>query len=228
MPESKKDPMKWLKQVADLNAQLKGRYSAPRPELKQALKLSDSQITDLLNLKNCFDPPAIDKVRRAAKGTPSYKLSSRCALALAGLIGRVDDFRRVFHEALDMVLAHRLKTRKIMGLVDHILSGKPAKDFDPSRIKRKTRSDKKITPRLSSGQAPRQSPGQVGSGESGAPGKNEGGLTPEQRSLSHAAELGLKTRKALIAGFTFLFQLFVVVAFFWLIGKVACVVVHHM
>ncbi len=143
MPESKQDPMKWLKQVADLNAYLNGRYTAPRPELKEALKLSDSQITDLLNLKNCFDQPAIDKVRKAAKGKPGFALSSRSALALAELRGRVDDFRRVFHEALDVVLTHRLATLKTTGLVNHILSGKPAKDFDPSQVKRKTRSDKK-------------------------------------------------------------------------------------
>jgi hypothetical protein len=143
MPGLVPKSLNWLNQLEDLNNLLQTNLSPTRKVLRDALRLGDSQITDLQNLKPCFDPLAIEKIRQVALATPPFILSSRSALELASLKNKVPDLPKAVHDALDQVLPHRMGKRHIEALVEHMVSGKPAAEFDHTKVKYKKR--KKVT-----------------------------------------------------------------------------------
>ena|GEM_PF-1290132 len=125
----KPESLSWVDQMETLRAL---GPNASRADRKEALNVKESQITILNNLDDCFDPAAIEKVRQAAQANPPYILSSNSARALVWLKkNKVADLHGSVHAALDVILAHRLDTRHIKALVDWILSGKPAAEFNP-------------------------------------------------------------------------------------------------
>ncbi len=89
----------------------------------------------LLAINSCFDPVAIKKIRVAAKAIPIYELTFNNARAIGKLKGKVPDLDlpEVVHEVLDVTISKRLITIQIESLVAHVISGKPAKDFNPSQ-----------------------------------------------------------------------------------------------
>jgi hypothetical protein len=128
-PES----LSWVDQLETLRAL---GPTANRTDCKKALNVKDSQITILNNLDDCFDPAAIEKIRQAAKSDPPYILSSGNAKALVGLKKKkISDLHGSVHAALDVIFARRLTTKQIEALVEWIISGKPASEFDPKTAK---------------------------------------------------------------------------------------------
>ncbi len=117
----------WLDRLEDLKKHLQAKPNSKTPEIQKALKLEKSQVYEFLKLNDCFDLPAIQKVRSAMP----YFMSFRNALALAGLNGKVGDLPGAFHPALDLVLTRELTTIQIEYLVEWIVSGKPVGEFDP-------------------------------------------------------------------------------------------------
>lgn len=63
----KKESLIWLDQLDILRA----RPHAGRPELQKALNVRNSHITNLVSVKACFEPAAIEKVRQAASPQPT-------------------------------------------------------------------------------------------------------------------------------------------------------------
>ncbi len=143
MADEKLESIAWLDNLSILSAELKKKTPPDEEKLAETLKIGQRMLAFYIAIYHCFDPAAIVKVRKAAKANPPYELSLNSARVLARRDGKVNDLPGKFHEALDVVITHRLIPLKIKGLVDHILSGKPAKEFDPTRVKKKTRSDKK-------------------------------------------------------------------------------------
>ena len=125
-PES----LSWINQLETIRAL---GPNASRADRKKALNLSDGLVTAAINLEVCFDPAAIEKVRQASKVNPPYILSSKSAKALVGLKkAKVPDLTGSVHAALDITLSQRLTTRQIEALVEWIISGKSASEFDPN------------------------------------------------------------------------------------------------
>src|SRR5665213_1613093 len=91
-------------------------------------------ISFLLAIQACLDPAAIEKIRLAAKNTPKYTLSFNSARALSRLKKKVkaEDLSSLVHAALDVTLSLRLTTKQIESLVEWMVSGKPASEFDPN------------------------------------------------------------------------------------------------
>jgi hypothetical protein len=129
----KAESIVWVDQIEAIHAQYQRKPSSKRADLKDALNCRDSQLTILLKLDNCFDPAAIAKVRQAAKDPNPFILSSNSALALAGLKNKVktEELHGLIHASLDVIFALRLATKQIEALVEWIVSGKPASEFDP-------------------------------------------------------------------------------------------------
>jgi hypothetical protein len=128
----KPESLLWLDNLAAINAQLEKTPDATHAELGKALNIERTMVTKLSAINTCYDPAAIEKVRLAEKGNPSYTLSFNSAKALAGLKKTKARDLTVFHNALDITLFHRLKPLKIEALVAWIISGKPVSEFDPS------------------------------------------------------------------------------------------------
>jgi hypothetical protein len=127
-----KESLAWLDQIEVLRAQ---PPSASRADLQTTLNVKNSHISNLLKLKACFDPNAVEKVRQATLSDQPYTLSYNSALALAGLKKGGADFPTTFHTALDFTLSRRLATKHIKALVLWIASDKPVETFDPSQVK---------------------------------------------------------------------------------------------
>ncbi len=126
----KPESLIWADQIENLKGQTPVER---RSELKKAYDLSTSHITNLLTIKACFDQAAFDKVREAAESPNPYILSFSSAQALSGLKNKVkpEDLNGSVHVALDIIFSHRLDTRHIKSLVDWMIGGKPASEFDP-------------------------------------------------------------------------------------------------
>ncbi len=137
----------WLDKLVALKAQLEKTPSAKRAGLAKALKFSETFVAYLLTIHPVLDQAAIDKIRSANKDNPPFTLSFKSAQAFSGLRGGVPNPVAAGHEILDQVLAHHLTRRHIEALIDHIASGKPAKDFDHKKVRNK-RSKKPSTPTI--------------------------------------------------------------------------------
>jgi len=132
LPNINSESLEWLDNLAAITNQLEKNPDATHAELGKALNIDRGKITVLLAIKACLDPVAIEKVRQAAQANPPYTLSFNSARALAGLKKKkVSDFHGSVHAALDVIFAQRLETRHIKALVEWMLSGKPASEFDP-------------------------------------------------------------------------------------------------
>ncbi len=136
--------MAWLDNLTLLAKELKKNPPPNNDELAKTLKTSDRMLTIYFALNQCFDTVAINKIRMAAKATNPYELSLNSARALTSLRGKVDDVPKAANAALDVIISHRLIPLKIKGLLVHMASGKPVKDFDPTRVKRRSPSQKQI------------------------------------------------------------------------------------
>jgi hypothetical protein len=134
----------WPDQITYLHTRMKEKPSVTPDELKTELNVKDTHLGDLLKLKASFDPIALEKVCQTAKGNSSFNLSFNSAEILASLNGKVKDFPKEFQEALDLSLARHFKKGQIQALVTHIISGKPAKDFDPGNIPIKPKAPKRV------------------------------------------------------------------------------------
>ncbi len=143
MAGKRPESLAWLDDLDDLKAELKKDPSAVASKLAPILGKNRTKTTFLLALNNCLDPLALEKIIHAAEGNPPFTLSFNNAKVLSKLDENVADLPRVVHEVLDVAIKNDLVTLQINALVDHVISGKPAKDFDPKQVKRKTRSDKK-------------------------------------------------------------------------------------
>ena len=132
----------WLDQLPILAAEFQKIPLPTTEDLTKTLKAKPAMVSYLKTLNTLFDPATMDKVRQATQADPPYDLSFNNVRTLLGLKGRVKDFPAAFHEALDVVLARRLKTRHIENLVEWIASGNPAKDFDPKQARNKKRETK--------------------------------------------------------------------------------------
>ncbi len=137
MAEDNPESLGWLDKLAAIKAQLENTPSANRASLAKALNFSESIVAYLRPLIPVLDPAAVEKIRMAAKGNPPFILSFKGAHPLARLRGRVPDLALAVHDALDQILSRRFKKRHITALVNHIISSKPAKDFDPKTVKNK-------------------------------------------------------------------------------------------
>ena len=120
--------LNWLDQLDTLKA----NPNASRTELQEILGFGNTQITRLQALEDCFNSAAAEKVRQAAKADPPFILSSKSALALTSLNGKVTDLPATLHAALDLVLARRLKTEQIKALVKWIIQGNSQDTFQES------------------------------------------------------------------------------------------------
>ncbi len=143
MAKYKPKSRSWLDSLSALTAEREKNPSLKYPGLAKALNTSTGMIANFSALNDLFDPPAREKVRQAAEVIPSFDLSLNSALALTGLEGKVKDLPSAFHETLDEVLVRHYKTSHIKALVEWVVAGKPAKDFDP-KVKPKTQED--LTP----------------------------------------------------------------------------------
>src|SRR5665213_2381582 len=123
MSNIKPESLSWVDQLETLRTL---GPSASRADRKKALKVGHTQITHLISLEACFNQAAIAKVRQAAQATPPYILSFTSARALSGLKKRkVSDLTGSVHASLDVIFAHRLKTKKIKALVKSLVKGNP-------------------------------------------------------------------------------------------------------
>lgn len=117
----------WLKDLGALYAQLEKTPNASHGELAKALKLHRPDVSVLLALKPLFDPPTLEKVRKAASSEPSYKISFSSIKLLVGLRGNVPDYTQAGREALDQILAQRMLPGQITALVEKMTGGKSGK-----------------------------------------------------------------------------------------------------
>jgi len=125
----KSESLSWVDQLETIRAL---GPTASRTDKKKTLNLSDGLVTAVINLEACFDPAAVKKVRQAAQANPPFILSSNSAKALIGLKKRkVADLHGSVHAALDVIFVHRLTPKQIEALVNWMVSGKPASEFDP-------------------------------------------------------------------------------------------------
>jgi len=135
--------LSWLDQMDTL----KGNPNASRIELQKMLDLGNSQISNLRTLGDCFDPTAAEKVRQAAIAKPPFILSSKSALALSGLNGKVADLPASLHAALDVALARQLATGEIKSLVKWIIQGNSPESFKESAVPQKGSSSRLVESR---------------------------------------------------------------------------------
>ncbi len=150
MPEIQSEPLSWLKNLSSLVAEKAKNPKAKYPELADALKVSKPYVGFLSAIYECFDQAALERVRQAAQGSPSYTLSFNNARELAKLKGKVPDLPGAIHAALDLVLPRRLATKHIEALVDWMAEGKPISEFDPAKVKNKKKKPKKAVEPTSS------------------------------------------------------------------------------
>ncbi len=135
MEKSNLKSLAWLDKLSAFAAEREKNPDIPHAELAKALGHDKAMVSFLRSLNSCFDPAAVERVRQAAQGPHPFTLSFNSALELAKLNGKVPDLPGAFQDALEVVLARHLAKRHIKNLVDWIASGKPAKDFDPKKIK---------------------------------------------------------------------------------------------
>ncbi len=170
MENISQDSLNWLGDLNDLSKQARKDPTKSNTDLAKELGIHRGSVITLKVLITLLDPSAIEKIQKAARGKYPYTLSFRQATALARLEGGITGKPGIVHETLDMAIARRLTTKEILGLVAHVKSGKPAKEFDRTQVKRKTRSDKKV-------RIPRNQRQGVSGGESGTsigqPGERE-------------------------------------------------------
>jgi hypothetical protein len=88
MPPFRTETLDWLDKLAALKAQVEKTPDASYAKLAKAINDHKSNITFLMAIKACFDPAAIEKVKRAA---PSFILSFNSAKELSALNGKVAD-----------------------------------------------------------------------------------------------------------------------------------------
>ncbi len=146
----------WLDQLSAYALEHQKNPSALYEDQVKTLNISLGTLHNLRSLQRIFDPLAVEKVRKAAVSPPAgsltepahpnqvprlgasaqgpFKLSLRQALALTALDGKVPDLPKAVHEALDVILSRHLARRKIEALVVHMVSGKPASDFDHTKV----------------------------------------------------------------------------------------------
>jgi len=132
LAESKPESIDWLDKLATLTAERDKNPSVKIAELAKTLDISEGQVSNYSAIQKCFDKAALEKVRQAAQANPPHRLSFKSARALANLNGQVDDLSGSLQEALDVIYARHLLTKQIEALVEWMVSGKPAKDFDPN------------------------------------------------------------------------------------------------
>lgn len=162
MGEFKKESLGWLDRLAQLEIEVIKAPNANYAVLAKTLGISKGNLGNLMLIRAILDPEAIDKIRRAAlshkqqalpesasqpvavtqevEAHPGYILSLNCALALTKLKGNVPDLPKAVHEVLDEVISHRFRTKQISNLVAWVISGKSAKDFDPSHTQSITKA----------------------------------------------------------------------------------------
>jgi len=133
----KTEPLAWLDKLAALSAQLENTPTANPSELARLLNFDRKLVNNLLGLKELLDPVAIERIRQAAQDEHPYSLSYNNAAALVGLIDRVPDPPRAAREALEAALSRHLETRHIEALVEHLVEGKTAGEFDHTKVKYK-------------------------------------------------------------------------------------------
>ncbi len=131
MSESNQKNLEWLDKLTGLRAQVKKTPSATHGELAKALDLQRPTVSHLYALKDILDQAAEDKIQQAAEGKNPYLLSFNNAKILAGLNGKIDGLPGSFHPILDVIISRRFKTRHIENLVDWVIAGHPAAEFDP-------------------------------------------------------------------------------------------------
>jgi len=135
----KPESLVWLDNLAALTVELEKDPKTTHAGLAKALNLNRPYVSSLIAIKSILDPSAIEKVRQAAKGESPYLLSYNSAKVLAGLgKTKLADLPGLVHAALDVIFAQSLETRHIKALVDWIVSGKPASEFDPKYKPKKT------------------------------------------------------------------------------------------
>ncbi len=136
MPQPTPESKAWMESLSDLAADIEKHQKVKHADRADALDLHPTKLSFLLALHRCLDPAALAKIRQAAQGDHPFTLSFKSAKALAELEGRVPDLSKAVHEALDQILPHHLATLQIKALVDHMASGKPAQEFDPTQVKK--------------------------------------------------------------------------------------------
>jgi hypothetical protein len=140
-----KPTLDWLDKLVALKAQLEKTPSAKRADLAKVLNFSETFVVYLLTLHPILDQAAIEKIRLASQGSAPFTLSFKSAQAFSGLKGKVPNPIATGHEILDQALSHHFTRRHILAMIDHIASGKPAKDFDHKKVRNK-RSKKPSLP----------------------------------------------------------------------------------
>lgn|GEM_PF-2735440 len=121
--------------LSTIIAHKESKPSASHAELAEDLKLHRPTVTNLLAIQPILDVPTLAMIRQASQESNPFTLSYKKACALAGLKGKVADLPKAGQEALDMILSRRLAPRHIRALVKWIISGKPASEFDPKKVK---------------------------------------------------------------------------------------------
>ncbi len=127
--------MEWLGQVEVIKNQLQKDPQSPRAILMQTLNVKKGRLSYLYKINACFDQQALNRVRQAAQSTPPAFVPFGNARALAVLGDKIPKPYEPVHEALEVVISNQLTLPQIEALVDHIASGKPAKDFVPNQAK---------------------------------------------------------------------------------------------
>jgi len=127
----KHESLDWLDRLAELKAQMDKMAKPTHGNLATVLGQTRSTITKLSSLIPIIDPAAADKIRQAAQATPPFILGFNSARTLAGLNGKVADLPAAVHSTLDVVINRRLELRHIQALVERVIAGHPAAEFDP-------------------------------------------------------------------------------------------------
>jgi hypothetical protein len=127
----KHESLDWLDRLAELKAQMDKMAKPTHGNLATVLGQTRSTITKLSSLIPIIDPAAADKIRQAAQAKPPFILGFNSARTLAGLNGKVADLPAAVHSTLDVVINRRLELRHIQALVERVIAGHPAAEFDP-------------------------------------------------------------------------------------------------
>jgi hypothetical protein len=156
--------LKWLKDLASIEADLEAKTYPHQKAMAEGLGLDRAVIHHLTKIGPCLNTEARDRIRQAAEapGTDSpkesvhpklgpqpeasdqgpYIFSYNKAKALEPLQGRVSDVFGAVRIILDRAILDRLKTVQIEVLVDHIIKGEPPEDFDHTPVKRRSSKGK--------------------------------------------------------------------------------------
>ncbi len=192
MDPIKQGSLKWLDDLAALTVQVEKTPEASKSELARTLNLHRQVVINLLILSPILDPETVEKIRQAALSDPPYILSYNSAKALTGLKGKVPDLPRAVQEALDLILPRRLATKQIGALVEWMVSGKPVGDFDPSKVKKrsKVRSPKSTGKETSSQetQSPKPEIATSATAPIGAPPRNDSKVKQSKTPVMGTAE----------------------------------------